>query len=60
MAISLLEPFNKIIYQTTTEILDSQITRKAGDVLNTLLTSGIEVIEDTLKEIQDITKDTNA
>jgi hypothetical protein len=56
MAISLLGPFNKIINDTTTQIVDSKLPNKISDVLTTFITSSFQLVDNTLKEIQDITK----
>jgi len=56
MAIRILGPFNDIINKTTTEVVDSQITSKVVGVLTALITSSVDVVDDTLKSIQDMTK----
>lgn len=57
MAISIIGPLNNVIYKTTTEIVDSEIIKKMAGVLNILVDSGFEVMENTLKTIQDLTKE---
>ncbi|HQU71778.1 MAG TPA: hypothetical protein PKV71_16185 [Calditrichia bacterium] len=57
MAISILGPLNKIINQAASEILDSQITDKMSDVLNTAVNTGFKVVVDALGEIKELTKD---
>ena len=56
MGIRILGPFNDIINKTTAEIVDSQITTKVVGVLTALITSSVEVVDDTLKSIRDVTK----
>jgi hypothetical protein len=58
---TVLESFNKIIYQTSTQILDNQIPQKLSDMVTTVVTTGFQVVEDVLKITQDLTKasDTN-
>lgn len=53
----ILGSFNKIINNTTTEIIDSEIPKKIADVLNTLVNSTFEVVDDALVKIQDLTKE---
>ncbi len=53
---SILSPFKKIINATATEIIDSQLPTKVADVLNTLVISVFEVVDDGLVKIQDLTK----
>jgi len=57
MAISILGPFNKIINQTTTQIVDGEIPKKVSDVVTTLVASSFDALDDTLKKVQDLTKD---
>ncbi len=56
MAISILGPLNDIIYKTTTEILNNQIPEDVANVVKTLVDSSVEVIDDTLKKVQDLTR----
>ncbi len=56
MALSILGPLNDIINKTTTEILNSQLTGKMAGVLNTLVTSSFEAVDDTLRAVQKLTK----
>jgi hypothetical protein len=56
MAANILGSFNKIINETATAIIDSNIASKISDVLNTLVNSTFEAVEDTLKKVQDLTK----
>lgn len=58
---TLLESVNKIVYQTSTQILDNHIPQKLSDMVTTVVTTGFQVVEDVLKITQDLTKakDTN-
>lgn len=56
MAANILGSFNKIINETATTIIDSNIASKISDILNTLVNSTFEAVEDTLKKVQDLTK----
>ena len=58
MAISLLCPFNKIINDTTTQIVDSDLPGKVSQVLTTLVSSSFGAVDDLLKQVQDLTKET--
>lgn len=53
---NILGSLSKIINQTTTAIIDSNIASKVSDVLSTLVSSSLEVVEDTLKNVQELTK----
>jgi hypothetical protein len=57
MASTLVTPINKVINQTTTQIIDSELTKKVGGVLNTFITSAFEAVEESLKKIQEWTKE---
>ncbi|RPH35467.1 MAG: hypothetical protein EHM91_17195 [Planctomycetota bacterium] len=57
MATTLVTPINKVINQTTTQIIDSELTKKVGGVLNTFITSAFEAVEESLKKIQELTKE---
>lgn len=57
MAVSLLGPFNKIINDTTTQIVDSQLPGKISQVLTTLVNSSFGAVDDLLKKVQDLTKE---
>lgn len=54
---SILRPFMKVINETTTEIIDTQLTSKVSDVLKTFVTSVFEVVDDTLVSVRDATKE---
>ena len=58
---TLLDSVNKIVYQTSTQILENQIPQKLSDMVTTVVTTGFQVVEDVLKITQDLTKasDTN-
>jgi hypothetical protein len=58
MAISLLGPFNKIINDTATQIVDSDLPGKVSQVLTTLVSSSFGAVDDLLKQVQDLTKET--
>ena len=53
---TLMESVNKLINQTSTQILDNQIPQKLADMVNTIVSSGFQVVEDALKITQDLTK----
>ena len=57
MASNLLTPINKVINQTTTQIIDSDLPKKVSGILNTFITSSFEAVEESLKKIQDFTKE---
>ncbi|GAB4379501.1 MAG: hypothetical protein Kow0042_28970 [Calditrichia bacterium] len=57
MAISILGPLNEIINKTTGEIIDNEVTKKIAGVINTVVNSSFDVLEDTLKQIRDLTKE---
>jgi hypothetical protein len=57
MAISLLGPFNKVINETTTQIVDSEIPKKVSEVLTTFISSSSTVVEDLLKKVRDLTRE---
>lgn len=50
MAITILEPLNKVINKTTTEIIDSQVIDKLTGVLSTLIKSSLEVVKELTEE----------
>jgi hypothetical protein len=58
MAISLLGPFNKIINDTATQIVDSDLPGKVSQVLTTVVTSSFGAVDDLLKQVQDLTSET--
>ena len=57
MAISLLGPFNKIINDTATQIVDSDLPGKVSQVLTTLVSSSFGAVDDLLKQVQDLTQE---
>lgn len=57
MSIQILGPLNAVINKTATEIVDSQLFGKTADVFNTFINAGFEVIDETVKKIQDLTKE---
>jgi hypothetical protein len=60
MAVSLLGPFNKIINDTATQIVDTELPRKVSQVLTTVITSSFRAVDDLLKKVQDLTKEESA
>lgn len=58
MASDVISSINKIINQTTTEIIDSELPKKVATILNTLVNSSFDAMDDLLKKVQDITKET--
>ncbi|MDD5673029.1 MAG: hypothetical protein PHC61_02610 [Chitinivibrionales bacterium] len=57
MASDIISSVNKIINQTTTQIIDSELPKKVSSVITTLVTSSFSAVDDILKKIQDLTKD---
>jgi hypothetical protein len=53
---TILDSVGKLVHGTATSILDNQITDKLSDALNTAVKSGFDVIRDSLKVVQDLTK----
>lgn len=47
---------NKLINQTSTQILENHIPQKLADMINTVVNTGFQVVEDVLKITQDLTK----
>ena len=56
MAISILGPLNKVINDTTTEIISSQLTAKVAGILTTVISSSFSIVDDALTRVQDSTK----
>ncbi len=48
--------FKKIINDTTTQIIDSQLPKKTADVVSAFVTSVSEVVDDGLVWLKDVTK----
>jgi hypothetical protein len=57
MAISLLGPLNKVINDTTTQIVDKKIMGKASEVVSSVVSIGFDAVDGLLKQVQDLTKD---
>jgi hypothetical protein len=53
---TILDSVGKLVHGTATSILDNQITDKLSDAINTAVKSGFDVIRDSLKVVQDLTK----
>jgi hypothetical protein len=53
---SVVGSLKKIINDTTTEVINSELHKKLGGVVTTLVTSVVDVVDDTLVWIQEITK----
>jgi len=47
---------NKLINQTSTQILENHIPQKLADMITTVVNTGFQVVEDVLKITQDLTK----
>ncbi len=58
MAIAMLGPLNKIINETTTELLNKQVNTAIADVLTTFVKTTFGVADDVLKKVQELTQDT--
>lgn len=48
--------FKKIINDTTTELIDSQLPNKTANVFSAFVTSVAEVVDDGLVWLKDVTK----
>jgi hypothetical protein len=57
MADNLLTPINTLISDTAQKILDTNITGGIADVLKSVIDSSVKVVDDSLKKIRDITKE---
>lgn len=57
MAIGILGPLNQIINKTAAEFIDKKISSGISDVLTTLVKTTFEVVDETLKKVQDLTKE---
>jgi hypothetical protein len=53
---TILDSVGTLVHGTATSILDNQITDKLSDAINTAVKSGFDVIRDSLKVVQDLTK----
>lgn len=53
----MLDSLKKVMHETTTEIIDSEVSAKTAGILTTLVNSVFEVIDDTLAWVQDLTKE---
>jgi hypothetical protein len=56
MATNPFESVNKLINATVTEIVDTDVTNKVASIINTVVTSSVEVVDDFLKKVKDLTK----
>ncbi len=54
---SILEPFNRIIHETSTALIDNEVPKKLSDVISASVNSGFEVVEDLLKIVKDVTQE---
>ncbi len=52
----ILQGIKKVIHETTTEIIDGELSTKTANVLNTLVDSVFKLVDDVLLSIQDLTK----
>jgi hypothetical protein len=53
---TILDSIGKLVHGTATSLIDNQVTDKLADAINTAVKSGFDVIKDTLKVVQDMTK----
>ena len=53
---TVIESVNKLINQTSTQILENHIPQKMADMVNTVVNTGFQIVEDVLKITQDLTK----
>ncbi|HWA46560.1 MAG TPA: hypothetical protein VHA10_25300 [Hypericibacter adhaerens] len=53
---SILDSVGKLVHGAATSLIDNQVPDKLADVIGTAVKSGFDVITDSLKVIQDITK----
>lgn len=51
------DPFKKVVNETTTEVINSQITEKLSKISTTFVDSLFGVVDETLIKVQDITKE---
>lgn len=56
MATNPIESVNKFVNATVTEIIDTKITKKAASIINTVVTSSVDVVDDFLKRVKEMTK----
>jgi hypothetical protein len=57
MAIGILGPLNGVIYKTTEEIINTQISSKVASVLTTFIKSSFEALDTVLQKVQNLTKE---
>lgn len=57
MAIGVLGPVNRIINQTASEILQTGVTRNVQQVLQRLIESSFDVVDEVLKRVAEMTKE---
>jgi hypothetical protein len=57
MILTLLNSMTKIINVTTTEIIESEIHRKAGNIVAAFVNSSADAFEDVLLRVKDFTKE---
>jgi hypothetical protein len=53
----MLGPLNKIINETTTQIIDNDLSHKVSSVVTALVSSSFNAVNDILKKVQDLTKE---
>ena len=53
---SILDSVGKLVHGTVSSLIDNQVTDKLADTINTAVKSGFDVIKDSLKVVQDLTK----
>jgi hypothetical protein len=54
---SILGSLRKIVNDTAVEILDSEVPQRVAGVLNTLVNSVFEVVDDVLVQVRDLTEE---
>jgi hypothetical protein len=54
---SIITSLGKLINQTTTEIIDTELPARTAKVINTFITSVFDVVDDTLSSIQEASKE---
>lgn len=56
MAIGILSLVNDVVYSTAKEIVDQEIPTRIAGVLNALINSSFQAVNDLCVQVQDLTK----
>jgi hypothetical protein len=57
MADNMLTPINTLISDTAQKIIDSNISTGVADILKSIIDSSVKIVDDSLKRVRDITKE---